>query len=112
MQTLGLLTVLLMALSGVLWCIGVIFMFIYNHRLRRLYPNIAARIAPGLRRKSIHTDLAGVRFLFLREYRALDREDFVRFCDFYRLVAIAFLFVFGTFLLCSLFGSITGLLGS
>jgi hypothetical protein len=105
MQAFGILTVLLMTSSGVLWCIGVISMFVYNCRLRRLYPDIAARIAPSLLRKSMSTDLAGVRFLLLREYRALDRKDFVRFCDFYRLVVIAFLLVFAAFLLCSLFGS-------
>jgi hypothetical protein len=90
--------------SMVLWCIGVATTLVYHRRLRSFYPEVAARIAPGLLRKSIASDLAGIRFLLLREYRSFDRRAFVRFCDFHRVILAAFTLAFSGFIVCLVCG--------
>jgi len=104
MKTFQTLTALLMISSIALWCVGVVTTFVYRHRLRTFYPQIAARIAPGLLQKSVASDLAGLRFLLRRDYRSLDQRGFVRFCDFYRVVMVAFLVVFAAFIVCAVSG--------
>jgi hypothetical protein len=106
MKALDILTILFIISSILLWCIGVVSTFVYKRRLRRWYPEIASRLAPGLLRKSIAIDFAGIRFLFKREYRSLDRPDFVGFCDFYRVVSLAFLFVFPALIVCLMYGGL------
>lgn len=88
----------------VLWCVGVFMNFAYRNRLRTLYPDIAERVAPGFYRRSITSEFARLRFIFRREYVSLDRKDFVRLCDSYRIVLIAFLVGFLGFIVCTLLG--------
>ena len=83
-----------MVVGAALWCVGVFSTIVFGIRLRRYYPEVAKKVAPGLLRKSIGTDIAGMRFVFRREYADLDRPEFVRFCDFHRIVSIMFLVVF------------------
>ncbi len=90
---------------GVVSCaVGVATSFFYQNRLRAFYPEIAARIAPGLLRKSLTTHFAGLRFLLRRQYRSLNRKGFVRFCDFYLVLMLAFLVTFAAFVVCSVYG--------
>ena len=106
MKTLEIVTAAFMVSSIVLWCVGVAATFVYRRRLRNFYPEIAARIAPGVLRKSIASDLAGIRFLLLREYRSLDRRGFVRFCDFCRMILAAFTIAFVGFIVCVVSGGL------
>ena len=106
MKTLEGVTTVFMVSSIVLWCIGVAATFAYRRGLRTFYPGIAGRIAPGLLRKSIASDLAGIRFLLLREYRSLDRRGFVRLCDFCRVILAAFTIAFVGFIVCVFSGGL------
>ncbi|WFB34964.1 hypothetical protein P3T73_12425 [Kiritimatiellota bacterium B12222] len=93
-------TAFLMVVAAALWCVGVFTTIVLGMRLRRFYPELAQRVAPGFLHKSIRTDIAGMKFILRREYAELDRPDVVRFCDFHRIIFLYFLFVFTCMIIC------------
>lgn len=77
-----------------LWVVGVILGFVYQRRLRALYPDLASRLHPGLLRKSAHSDFSATGFLLKARYRKLDNRSFVRLAEVYRSVTLLWYVVF------------------
>ena len=77
-----------------LWLTGLCLQIAARRQLRAFYPDIASRVAPGLLRNNIGTSLAWMRFIIRREYRSLDRQGFVRLCNFYLVTFVIFTIVF------------------
>lgn len=79
-----------------LWAIGFGMGFLYQRRLRRLYPELAAGRHPEWPGANVLSGLDKAKFLLGREFRRLDDPAFVRFCERYRLVILLFFAVFAT----------------
>jgi hypothetical protein len=77
-----------------LWAVGAALDAVYQQRLRRLYPELAARLHPGWFRKGMANDLSATRFLLRGDFRRLDNRAFVRFCEVYRALMFSFFAVF------------------
>lgn len=85
---------LLMALYIGLWIAGVVMHFVYTRRLRRVDPQLAERLYPGLWKKSMSSGAAGIRFVLAREFRSVDDPAFVRLSERYRTLLLVWLVVF------------------
>lgn len=77
-----------------LWVGGGVMTLVYRHRLRRQYPELGARLLPGMMERTVRHDMAALRFVMRGEYRRLDDPGFVRLSEAYRALLIAFLVVF------------------
>ncbi len=64
-----------------MWAGGIVMTLAYRHRVRRQYPDLAARLYPGLMDKSMRHDLAAMRFVLRGEFRRLDDPSFVRLSE-------------------------------
>lgn len=78
----------------VVWITGFCLQIVARRQLRALYPEIAARIAPGFLRNSIASSLAWLRFIIRREYRSFDHPSFVRLCEAYLVTLAVFAVIF------------------
>ncbi len=77
-----------------LWVVGVVLGFVYQRRLRALYPDLAARLHRGFLRKSVGSDLSATGFLLKAKYRTLDNRSFVHLAEVYRSVTLLWYVVF------------------
>lgn len=77
-----------------MWAGGAVMTLLYRRRIRRRYPELGARLFPGLMDKTIQSDFAGVRFILRAEYRQLDDPAAVRLSEIYRATMLSFFAVF------------------
>jgi hypothetical protein len=71
------------------------FNLIYKRWLKALYPDLQANSQSGLPGENINSDLKSTIFLLDKKYRSLDNPDFVRFCNLFRILVLAWFIVFG-----------------
>ena len=95
----------LIATYVILWAAGMGMGVSYRRRIREQYPELGARLFPGLAQKSMASDLAGLTFLLRGDFRKLDDPEFVRMSETYRGMLLAFFAVFiVTFAVCLVLG--------